>query len=498
MGAVAAALPAGAAAVPNHIETWAYDDGCNGGVNAGPALVDVWVTFAESNCGPDLGETKALSDCSHGGVNYCVPVAYLDPEWIYAHGSVPLPASEPQSWWLHEPDAREHGRLVRRYARLRSPAYGGGYVLDQDTAAVRRWFTQYVERNLSFYSALMADDTGGNLSSLLYDTRDGSRPFRTSYEIRTDAALQRSHEAMAAAMVHAGGSPFDQIDNGITPNPNLATPFPMLENPSTVRGLVAEGAPVFDGQLTSFYSTLLDELAYVDNSFSTTAGFIVLLSYDTSGAVRSRWLQEATVMLGYSPGHVVDWADLETRSSDLAAWPEEGLVPAEPVQSMRLPAGRGCLAGDGAVCSTGGHTGLRPRKAPAGVYVREFRECYNQGVLFGSCAAVVNDTRRAVTMRDDWFVQPYAWEMSVNVPAGTSGDVQSGGTLIPDGRQLDGADRRIAADSAVLLAGTTTSVQPLAEPFIGLQWVAAPVVVPAAAETPTTVPAASPALPTGL
>src|SRR5579875_3071511 len=68
--------PAGspAVAVPNHVPTWAYDDSasaqwCNGGAGASPQLVRAWLTYAESNCGPNA--TKALSDCHADGNTYC-------------------------------------------------------------------------------------------------------------------------------------------------------------------------------------------------------------------------------------------------------------------------------------------------------------------------------------------------------------------------------------------------------------------------------------------
>src|SRR3982074_389114 len=44
--------PRPAAGVATHVDTWALDDGCNGGVGAGAALVRSWLTYAESNCGP--------------------------------------------------------------------------------------------------------------------------------------------------------------------------------------------------------------------------------------------------------------------------------------------------------------------------------------------------------------------------------------------------------------------------------------------------------------
>ena len=49
----------------------------------------------------------------------------------------------------------------------------------------------------------------------------------------------------------------------------------------------------------------------------------------------------------------------------------------------------GCLQGTGAYCASGGHNDIQV--AP-GVYRREFKQCYNRGVLIGQCAAIVNTT----------------------------------------------------------------------------------------------------------
>ncbi|MGA2010128.1 MAG: hypothetical protein ABSH51_06300 [Solirubrobacteraceae bacterium] len=464
-----------ATAVPTHIPTWAYDDGCNGGAGAPPSLVAAWVTYAESACGPDTAAFKALYDCPTGAPSACTPVAYLNPSWIYASGSAPVPWSEPESWWLHEPGVTP-GRAAPGN-RLRSTREGTGYVLNQTTAAVREWFAAYAQRALGRYPDLMMDDTGASLQSLLYETGAGGAPYTTSAEIPGDAALQRAHEQMAAALVHADGTPFVQIDNALTPNDNLPTPFAMLNQPASVRGLVAEDFPVDDGTLTPYYATLLDELAEVDDGAGTAGDFVVLLSYDPAGAIRARWLQEATVLLGESADQVVDWADLETGSRALAVWPEEGIVPADPVQSMSLPGGAGCLAGRGIVCTLGGHLDLHPAAAPAGVYVREFRDCFDRGVPVGACAAVVNDTPVVQTIEAGWLAQTYQWEMSVNVPAGTSGDVQSGGTVIPDGTGFSPGVSSVGPDSAVLLAGPATAppsaastTSPLAASFSWPGW----------------------------
>lgn len=151
------------------------------------------------------------------------------------------------------------------------------------------------------------------------------------------------------------------------------------------------------------------------------------------------------MLLGYSPGHLVDWADLETGSGNLAVWPEEGIYPTNPVQTMAAPHGSGCLAGNGQVCSGGGHNDLQV--AP-GVYRREFGACYDQGTSFGECAAVVNTTSNAVTVKSSWLTQSYGHEITFN-----GGDVQSGGTVNLTGAGFNAGSGTVGPHSALLLAG---------------------------------------------
>jgi len=413
---------------PTHIATWSTDDGCNDGAGASAALVREWVTYAASRCGPNA--TKALNNCHANGLTYCTAVAYLDPEKVYSVGSVPIAASAQENWWLHEPGYTDSAH------RIWFSAYGGGNVLNEDNPAVDSWFHSYVAQSYNSYDALLVDETVGSMSQELYPSG-----FDSTEEIPTDVALQASHEQMAAALTHQNGTPFLQIDNSLTANDNLATALPMLNNPSSVVGVITEDAPEYDGTLTLYFSTLLDEMAYVDH---TADDFVVLLSYDASGSLTARRVQAATVMLGYSPGHTVSWSDLDTSSTDLEIWPEEGILPTDPLQSMTEPGGADCLAGKGVVCPTGGHSGL---EVAPGVYRREFGTCYDRGMAFGSCAAIVNTNSVPVRIQKSWLSRRYGHEVTM-----AGGDVQSGGTINLSGAPMIAGRTMIAADDAALLS----------------------------------------------
>jgi hypothetical protein len=287
----------------------------------------------------------------------------------------------------------------------------------------------------------MMDDQSPGLSTQLYYSPCGCH---TSNEVSSNAALRSAHEAMSVAMTHAGGQAFTQVDNTLPPNPYLPQGLDMLNKSSNVDGLVSEGAPEDNGTLDPYYSTLLDQIAYVA---SQTNSFVVPLSYGQAGAPsqqQSRRVQEATILLGNSPGHLVDWANLEQGSSDVAVWPEEGIDPTNPVQSMSTPGGNGCLAGTGNVCSTGGHTDLQV--AP-GVYRREFGSCFNKGVAFGACAAIVNTTGSPVTIKSAWLSHSYNHQIAFD-----GGDVQSGGTINPAGSSFTPGSTTVGGHDATLLA----------------------------------------------
>ena len=149
------------------------------------------------------------------------------------------------------------------------------------------------------------------------------------------------------------------------------------------------------------------------------------------------------MLLGYSPGHLADWADLEQNSNNLTVWPEEGIYPTTPRQSMGSPGGSGCLAGTGSVCSNGGHNDVQV--AP-GVYRREFGTCYNQGAAIGPCAAIVNTSSSAVTVSPSWLSLSYGHQVTFN-----GGDVQSGGSVNLAGADFTPGATTVGAKDAILL-----------------------------------------------
>jgi hypothetical protein len=414
-----------------HIETWAFDDGCNGGAGASAALVRRWLTFAETNCGP--GASKARANCHAGKRVYCHVMQYLDTDWDFTQDRVVASAAS-DNWWLHEPSPNQGLNVF-------SDTLGGGYLINQSNPAVRSFFRSYVRRHYNSDDGLLMDWQSPSLPQELYYSTCGCT---WTSEIRSNAALRRAHDKMSAALTHRNGSRFIQADNSLPPNPYLPQGLDMLNHATGVDGWVAEGEPESGGTLDPYYSTLLDQIADVSAS---TRGFVALLAMGSAGAAyqqQSRRVQEATMLLGYRPGHLVDWPDLEQGSADLEVWPEEGIYPTRPIETMRAPRGPGCLAGTGHVCARGGHNSVL---AAPGVYRREFGECHRGGVSFGPCAAIVNTTGGPVVVRASWLKRSYHHEITFR-----GGDVQSGGKLDLTGAPFKAGSTTVAPQDALLLA----------------------------------------------
>jgi hypothetical protein len=429
-GATAPGARAGTA-VKSHIATWAFDDGCNGGAGASSGFVHQWLNYAESNCG---SSRKARVNCHSRHRTYCYSMQYLDTDWYFAADHDRVASAASSNWWLHAPSPNQ-GRMIF------TGGLGGAYLINQSRPAVRSFFQSYVRRHYNADDGLLMDWQSPSLSQELYYSTCGCS--RTS-EIRTNAALRAAHQAMSAALTHRDGARFIQADNTLPTNPSLPQGLNMLNPRIGVDAWTVEGEPENDGALDPDYSTLLDQIAYVS---TRTSGFVAPMSRAPAGApyqAQSRRVQEATMFLGYSPRHLVDWANLEVGSRHLAVWPEEGIYPTHPLQSMRRPGGRGCLAGTGRVCSKGGH---RSVEVAPGVYRREFRSCYVRRAPFGACAAIMNTTGRWITVRSRWLRIPLHHQITFN-----GGDAQSGGSLDLTGAMFNARSSTIAPYDAVLLA----------------------------------------------
>jgi hypothetical protein len=419
--------------VPAHIPTWAVDDGCGGGGGgAGASLVRHWVSYAESHCGPTAN--KAHSDCQGPRRVYCRVMQYLDPNWIYGGDDVMPARAAASNWWLTEPAPRQGASIFTDWL-------GTGHLINQAIPAVRAFFRSYVRRNYNRDDGLLLDWQSTSLAQELYYSTCHCR--RTA-QIGSDRSLRAAHTKMSAALTHRNGSRFIQADNSLPPSPFLPQGMRMLNHRIGVDAFTVEGEPMSNGKLMAFYSTLLDQIAYIE---TRTRGFVVPMSRAPANApylAQTRRVQEATMLLGFRPRRLVDWANLEDGSGRLAVWPEEGIYPTSPLESMAAPGGRGCLAGTGVACSRGGHLSVQ---VAAGIYRREFRSCYRRRIAFGGCAAIMNTTGAYVTVRPAWLRRHYRHRITF-----AGGDVQSRGTVNLTRARFSVRSAVIPPHDAILLA----------------------------------------------
>lgn len=389
--------------VPFHIETWAYDAGSGEGSKAPPALVAKYITYAES-----AGDDKVLRDC-HTVAPRCVALHYIDANRNYYTLDKNLVAVAHEDWWLHVPGYTDFTH------RLKAPSGKNvAYLLNQSTPGVQAYWQSYIRRDYDPYDGLMADDTSPSLNLEFYGTG-----YESSQELTSDEQVVSMHEAFAEKLTHRNGRPFMVVQNTVNPNPFLVHGLAMIGHPPNVIGLVAEGVPVSDGKITTWYPSLLDIMAQVNR----TRGFLVLLSYGSGGHAGDRYAHIGTMWLGYSPGHEVSWEDLAD-NDDLAAWPEETIYPTQPLQSMSN--GNGDLT------------------VAFQVWRREFRTCYLRGRYWGHCAALVNTNTSPAPIQNSWLTQRYS--NTIEVRGGDVEDPRARVVLAP-------LQTTIPANGALLLYG---------------------------------------------
>ncbi len=359
---------------------------------------------------------------------------YLDPNWIYGGDGIMPARAAASNWWLTEPPPRQGQPIFTDWL-------GTGHLVNQALPAVQAFFRSYVQRSYNRDDGLLLDWQSTSLAQeLYYSTCHCSR----TAQIGSDQSLRAAHTKMSAALTHRNGSRFIQADLSLTPSPFLPQGMSMLNHRIGVDAFVGEGEPMSNGKLMASYSTLLDQIAYIE---TRTRGFVVPMSRTPANApyvAQTRRVQEATMLLGFRPGRLVDWANFEQGSGRLAVWPEEGIYPTSPLESMATPRGRGCLAGTGVDCSHGGHRSLQVR---AGVYRREFRSCYRRRIAFGGCAAIMNTTGAYVSVRPAWLRRHYRHQITL-----VGGDVQSRGSVDLTGAPFSAHAAVIPPYDAILLA----------------------------------------------
>ena len=427
------------AAIAAHIPTWAFDSFNGEGAHTPASVVRRYLSFAESG----LDNKKSVEDCRGSGA--CASVFYFDPSHVYVSTLCPYPAYKDflaeanESWFVHLPGRSDFaGRVQGTYmqsckgARIPIPVYEA----NQSNPAVRAFFANYLRQNGDDFDFYEMDDTSDALLTQMYGPgggfckpQGGNGYCLATAEYSSDAALVQAHLALANALNHRNGSPMYFYYNGISFTSRSPLIPPLLGNGSRFRGVICENCTVNDGTLKpALYTKVLGAMARIDSI--PGAAFVELSTGKSpdgsSEQVAQRLVTTAVAWLGYADGHTIVWPNLEFTSHTLAVWPEDEIVPTDPLETMSNS------AADLAVAPN--------------VWRREFAACYQDGSPIGPCAAVLNGTSDPVHLSAGWFRGRYGHVITLN-----GGDAPSGGTISLDDAPLT-TGTQIAPGQAVLLA----------------------------------------------
>ncbi|HTV91350.1 MAG TPA: hypothetical protein VMG98_01405 [Verrucomicrobiae bacterium] len=432
-------LPALLAAATTHIPTWAYDEYNGQGAHASGAIVRRYLSFAEGG----LGNKKAVVDCPGSGT--CSSVFYFNPSLVYDSPVCPFAAyrdflaQASENWFVHLPGRNDTaGRVQGTYVQSckGTRVTINVYAVNQNNPAVRAFFDNYLQRNADDFDFYFMDDTSDSLLTQMYGpgggfckAEGGNGYCLATAELPSDADVVRAHMAFANAMNHRNGSPMYFYYNGLSFTPRSPLVPPLLGNGSRYRGVICENCTVNDGMLRpAMYAKVLGAMARIDAI--PGAAFVELSTGKSPDGspdqVAQRLVTTAIAWLGYAEGHTIVWPNLEFSTQNLAVWPEDDIVPAQPLETMS---------------SSAADIAVAPN-----VWRRDFAACYQNGTPIGPCAAVLNGTSDSVHLSAQWFRQPYGHVITLN-----GGDAPNGGTISLQGAALT-TGTQILPGQAILLA----------------------------------------------
>lgn len=472
------------ASVPLHTENYAYVDAGNGGTTASNALIRQWVNIADVNgggCGTSgCDDAQALSACHAGATVYCLVYQYFDTNLIYNSGGNSEqwnPSSGP-NWSTSETPStwRAHEASPNQAVGIAVSCCGAtGFLANSALPAVRTFDQSYMRTNFPNEDGIFMDDEAMSVPLLDFASSNCSACTPLN-EFANDAAVQSAQNTKQALMTKTSGTPYQLELNSAIPDCGSWFQGVMGVGPTfnsitgNVAGVTAEGCPTAGGALTTKYEGMLDDMAWVDANSTGHFNFLSYGDHNATTQTDDRLISEATELLGYKAGQTYQWPELEQVSgggapqSNLELWPESGIYPTAPVQTMASPSGSGCLAGNqSAPCPSGGHNTIKVSgSGTTGIYRREFTTCYNQGVAIGNCAAIMNSTGSAVTVSSAWLTGTYTHMLSntgglicngspCTSANRTNGDVQSGGTINPTAQTFTPNSTQVPATSALIL-----------------------------------------------
>jgi len=341
--------------------------------------------------------------------------------------AVEILAAASESWFVHNTGYSDAVHRVYGYR----PNGCKDWQMNPNSPTYQSWWLTYLRTNADDYDLYFLDDDYMMLSKETFFVQGGCSPWpstcSSTQEISDDAHMVLAHASFANAMNHTNGTPMNFFFQQESYDPTLdASAFATT---SRFKGITCEGcisSPSYPA-LAARYPWVLDEMAAVN----AEGGAFLLTSQGvspngSSTQILQRLLTTGFAWLGYKEGSTVVWPDLEEDTYRLPIWPEDLIYPSQPLQTM-----------------VAGHADL---EVASGVYRREFGKCYQKGIYFGPCAAVVNGNSTAITVEPSWFTQTYRHIVTLN-----GGDVLLAGTANVIGAPFVGGTTRIGPGAALLL-----------------------------------------------
>jgi hypothetical protein len=462
--------------VPKHVLTWAYDgeyggltDGAKAtGTNAAAKRhAQTWLSFAEAGIQANGLPQKAYYDCNAGAP--CKNVVYYNPFVLYStcwpHMQF-LAENTSEDFYLHDSGPPS---LSNRTTRTKRACKGIAtvYYANGNNPAVGQWFA----RNLLWIipentNTVMFQDESTVSCRGRFHVGERYTPLELQRRDRCEDAMIDAIRNTANQIRWKDGTPVPSIVNAFGVHPNdiaYADAVPLVAPGSQIIGGVEEAGEISGTRYTPhvvFADVNTASMVYAANpnayyvflsnghatpGSTQTCEDSVRNTEDSCGALQLRRDALGSFWLAYKEGNTVLWENFNSAGNPccggktvLAVYPEASIYPSSPVQALRpfnpnvaTTDGSGCGAarGSGGIASFVVACGtLNDGITPAGVYVREFRECYNFGQLIGTgqCAVVMNTTNRSVTI-GNWFTQGYTNLMTLGSGPTDGGDVLTAG-----------------------------------------------------------------------
>lgn len=462
--------------IPKHVPTWAYDGGYGGltdgtnPVSTNPTSqrhIQTWLSFAEAGIGVNGKAQKAFYDCPSGSP--CKNVVYYDPVKLFS-GCWPdrdfISQNPSEDYYLHDSSPASPSNRTTR-TKMACGRLSTVYYPNWNNPNVGQWFARHylwlITENTN--TMMFQDDSGVDCKGRF---RYGQTytPSELGGGPSCEASLAAALRNVANQLQWEDGTPVLVVANGFSVSPtkpaNVAS-VDLIAPGSHIIGGVEENGEIYTTKFTPrvvFGDVNTASLVYNRNpnalyGFLSTANPTpgstetctdsVNNTENNCGALQLRRDMLASYWLAYEEAHTILWENFTFSGSSccggphtLAVYPEASIYPSEPMQRLKtfnatVPTtdGSGCGAqpGSGGIQSFVVKCGvLNDGVTPAGVYVREFRRCYNFGVLIGTgqCAVVMNTTNAVVPIAN-WFSLGYTHIMTLGTGPRDGADVLTAG-----------------------------------------------------------------------